>query len=258
MELFMFLGYVSEFVEFLSVKDQSLEDTLAHMVLRVLSPIDATAAFVTQLNSENGIDYVGGFGIGLQAQRRYASNYEMRDRHPVTDAIRNRNIVWINTLPQWPVVYPDFNSLSHDTGDRTFICFRIEKCGTPVAVLGIFSKSVIHPDAEIDSFLKAIGKVLSLHMYRKTDSASESRNANSKSTIESRGEVNTKLTERQRLIWRLMSEDRTNIGISELLGYSESTIRQETIKIFAILNCHGREEASGMFKKQLAELELVE
>lgn len=254
----MFLTYVSEFVEFLSIKDQTLEDTLAHMVLRVLSPIDATAVFVTQLNSENGIDYVGSFGIGLQTQRRYASNYEMRDRHPVTDAIRNRNIVWINTLPQWPLEYPDFDDTSYESGDRTFICFPIEKCGTPIAVLGIFSKSIIHPDAEIDSFLRAIGNVLSLHIYRKIDSAPELQNKNSKRTIESRGEVNTKLTERQRLIWRLMSEERTNIGIGELLGYSESTIRQETIKIFAILNCHGREEASGMYRKQLVDLELAQ
>ena len=249
----MFLTYVSEFVEFLSVKDQTLEDTLAHMVLRVLTPIDATAAFITQLNSENGIEYVASFGIGLQTQRRYASNYEMRDKHPVTDSIRNRSVVWINTLPQWPAVYSNFDDLSHESGDRTFICFPIEKCGTPIAVLGIFSKSVIHPDAEVDSFLRAIGNVLSLHVYRKIDSAPESRNKNSKRTIESRGEVNTKLTERQRLIWRLMSEERTNIGIGELLGYSESTIRQETIKIFAILNCHGREEASGMYRKQLVE-----
>jgi DNA-binding NarL/FixJ family response regulator len=59
------------------------------------------------------------------------------------------------------------------------------------------------------------------------------------------------ISDRQLLILRMMSEGRTNIAISELLGYSESTIRQETIKIFAKLECSGREEASTIFREKL-------
>jgi DNA-binding CsgD family transcriptional regulator len=55
------------------------------------------------------------------------------------------------------------------------------------------------------------------------------------------------------LILKLISENRTNILISELLGYSESTIRQETIKIYAKLGCNGREEASRIYKESLLE-----
>ena len=61
------------------------------------------------------------------------------------------------------------------------------------------------------------------------------------------------LTERQQVILRLISEDRTNLTISELLGYSESTVRQETIKIFAKLNCTGRKEATQIYRQQLAK-----
>jgi DNA-binding CsgD family transcriptional regulator len=55
----------------------------------------------------------------------------------------------------------------------------------------------------------------------------------------------------------MMSEGRTNLVISELLGYSESTVRQETIKIFAILVCHGREEASKIYREKFANLSLT-
>jgi hypothetical protein len=61
---------------------------------------------------------------------------------------------------------------------------------------------------------------------------------------------NRALTERQKLILRMISEGRTNLNIGELLGYSESTIRQETIKIYSVLNCHGREEASKIYKEK--------
>jgi DNA-binding NarL/FixJ family response regulator len=63
--------------------------------------------------------------------------------------------------------------------------------------------------------------------------------------------VSSELTERQLVILQLISEDRTNTSISELLGYSESTIRQETIKIFAKLQCSGRHEAAQIYREQI-------
>jgi DNA-binding NarL/FixJ family response regulator len=49
----------------------------------------------------------------------------------------------------------------------------------------------------------------------------------------------------------MMSEGRTNIAIGEMLKYSESTIRQETIKIFSKLGCDGRDEATELYKKDM-------
>jgi DNA-binding NarL/FixJ family response regulator len=58
------------------------------------------------------------------------------------------------------------------------------------------------------------------------------------------------LTQRQDLILRMISEGRTNLAISEILKYSESTIRQETIKIFSKLGCDGRTEATEIYNSQ--------
>ena len=52
------------------------------------------------------------------------------------------------------------------------------------------------------------------------------------------------LTDRQMLILKMISEGRTNATIADVLGYSESLIRQETIKIYAKLHCSGRSEAA--------------
>ena len=51
----------------------------------------------------------------------------------------------------------------------------------------------------------------------------------------------------------MMAEGRTNLSISGVLGYSESTIRHETIKIYAKLGCTGRVEASNIYQEIYAK-----
>ena len=57
----------------------------------------------------------------------------------------------------------------------------------------------------------------------------------------------TALTQRQQLILKLISENRTNASIADMLGYSESLIRQETIRIYDFLDCSGRHEATQIY-----------
>jgi len=58
-----------------------------------------------------------------------------------------------------------------------------------------------------------------------------------------------KLTERQYQILELMAQEKTNLAISQILGFSESTIRQESIRIYEKLRCDGRKEAAMLFKE---------
>jgi DNA-binding NarL/FixJ family response regulator len=51
------------------------------------------------------------------------------------------------------------------------------------------------------------------------------------------------LTERQLNVLRLMAEGKTNNQIAQDLILSESTIRQETVKIYRALGVHARSEA---------------
>jgi len=52
------------------------------------------------------------------------------------------------------------------------------------------------------------------------------------------------LTSRQLRVLELMSLGKTNIAIAEIIGYSESTVRQETMAIYRILGVHDRNDAS--------------
>lgn len=246
----MFLNEVSDFCEFLATKIHSIEEILSHMTLRVFSPLNASTTFICELNSRNLVESLGAFGLGKGLEDKYPNLYSFDEPLPVPDAMRKRKILWINTLPKWPDEYPGLKDAPDVKGAKTFICFPIEKSGTPVAAFGLFCSNKMDHDSETEIFLKAIGNVLALHLFREPRISDEKNrfDHNSKSTNSNSGSVSRELTDRQSLILRLISEGRTNIVISELLGYSESTIRQETIKIFAKLRCNGREEAAKIYR----------
>ena len=248
----MFVDDIGEFVEFLSIKDHSLKEILAQITLRVLAPLNASASFICEINDEHLIETLGVYGVGDGLRDRYPDLYSFNEKLPIPDAIRNRKVVWINGLPSWPDKYPSLKDKPAVDNAKTYICFPIEKSGTPVAAFGIFCNSEIEPSAEIEAFLKAIGYVLSLHLYRSKDSTSNIINLVNQTRVKPAVAIESNvITDRQLLILKMMSEGRTNIVISELLGYSESTVRQETIKIFAKLGCSGREEASIIYREKL-------
>ena len=55
-------------------------------------------------------------------------------------------------------------------------------------------------------------------------------------------------------LYQMIAEGRTNSDIADLLAYSDSLIRQETIKIYSILGCSGRLEAARIYKAHGKEL----
>ena len=248
-----YLKHVTEFVSFLSINEPTLDEILRYMALVLLSPLNVEAITMRQLNSENQAVLVGAWGMSLESLQKYPVAFNLNDRFPTTDTLRYRRTTWVNTLPDWGDDYPLLKELQHNTGAKSFIAFPIEKAGTPVAALGILSRDVIQPNAEIETFLRAAGSVFSMYMFSqdsKTRELLKNQDKHMPSHVES---TDNKLTERQQVILRLISEDRTNLTISELLGYSESTVRQETIKIFAKLNCTGRKEATQIYRQQLAK-----
>lgn len=249
----MYIKRVSDFISFLSLRQHKLEDVLSHLVHRVLTDIQATSIFVSSLNHKNEVEMVGQFGINPEMWQVYPQGTSMFEKYPITDAMRNRKTIWINTLPDWGDEYPLLKPYQFLGTEKSFICMAIEKCGTPVAVVGIFASPMIEVDGETDAFLGTIANLLSLYLFSEEELPANRNGSQDKSVTLKRSQANEALSERQMLILKLISESRTNILISELLGYSESTIRQETIKIYAKLGCNGREEASRIYKESLLQ-----
>ena len=248
-----YLNGVSEFVSFLSANELTLEEILSHIVQVVLSPLNAEAISIRQLNSGNQVVRVGTWGMPQEMVHPQHGVYNLNEKYPSTDTLRHRRTTWINTLPDFGDDYPLLKEFPYTTGAKSFTCIPIEWAGTPVAALGVFSRDEIFPNAEIEAFLKAVGSVFSMYMFRQDPRKDGAMKVQRKQLPLRLDSTNTELSERQEVILRLISENQTNPVIGELLGYSESTIRQETIKIFAILGCTGRKEAKQIYRDQLAK-----
>jgi len=73
-----------------------------------------------------------------------------------------------------------------------------------------------------------------------------SKQQNRTAQLEERGAY---LTKRQIAIIDMMSQQMTNMQIARELGYSESTVRHETMRIYEILQANGRREAVVLARK---------
>lgn len=248
-----FLGHITEFISFLSTKELTLNEVLSHMVLVVLSPLNAEAISIRQVNSGNQVVRIATWGIPQEMVQDRHEVYNINEKYPSTDTLRLRRTTWINTLPDFGDDYPLLKAFPYTTGAKTFIAFPIEKAGTPVAALGIFSRDVIHPNSEIESFLTAVGNVFSMYMFSQDSKLLKIQALGSNLTLSDVDRASSGLDERQTVILRLIGENQTNLSISDLLGYSESTIRQELIKIYTKLGCTSRKEAILIYRQQLAQ-----
>jgi DNA-binding CsgD family transcriptional regulator len=250
----MYLKWTSEFIKFLGDQDHTVEDVLAHLVLRVMAPLKATSAVIAKLDNQNSIIIIGRYGINSDLYGQYENCFSLNDRLPITDAIRQRKTIVINTLPQWPAEYSETLLSPYQSEEASLIAFPIDKSGTPIAAAAIFFESPFEMNSDIELFIQSIANLLSIYLNAQAQPA-KVINLHQKPISTQSSQSGVELTERQQLILRMISEGRTNIAIGDMLKYSESTIRQETIKIFSKLDCHGRDEASKLYKKELLKVQ---
>ena len=247
----MSLLHISELVHFLALKEHDLHDLLRHLVLRTLAQLNCSSALIFEMAGDNHVRTVARFGIVGDKIKQHKTTDRLDQHHPLFDCIKNRKRIWVNFAPEWPSEYPFLTKIPYKSKQKSFICIPIERHGTPVAALGIYFSVNIHPDIEVESFLKVVGNVIALFAYRATDTHPEYSQSKNKRSFTKEDPDGQSLTERQRVIIRMISEGRTNLVICRLLGFSESTIRQETIKIFKKLGCLGRKQAAEIYREKL-------
>jgi DNA-binding NarL/FixJ family response regulator len=246
-----YLGKVAEFTEFIGLRSHDQKDVLRFLTLSTFQELSVTCIAITELEDSGDLRVSGIFGIDRSAFECFPIISKISDANPIAEVLRLRRIVWINTLPNWPSEYPNLKGLTLPNNEATIICFPIDKFGLPGACLTLFSTEVIDLSVEMQSYLRAIGSIFSLYLFkddleerirRAADEISQDRLRRPKSDDKS-----FVLSDRQIVILKLISQGLTNIKISEQIGYSESTVRQETMRIFATLGCSNRREAGQIY-----------
>lgn len=251
------LDGLSGFATFLSSRDHSLQNILDHLVRVVFMPLEIDSIALFQENNQSEYSVTGSSGISRLAEAELAPTYTFEDKFPVSEALRYGKIIWLSESKTALALYPILKNFPLVIGEKTLITVPIFRFSTPVAVFSITSRKHEESTSENLAFLSAISTVFSMYYYRNVLSSpdeSDDKDKKSQLTSSDSSKLPLELTERQLVILRLISEERTNQGISQFLGYSESTVRQEVMRIFAKIGCSHRSEAAAIYRSYSANI----
>jgi DNA-binding CsgD family transcriptional regulator len=205
--------------------------------LRTFNELNAFTMFISELKPGGLIVPSYQFGFSQAEMESWASS-SVEEHIPVADAIKTNSFVWLSDKEDWHRDYPDLLNYKIPDG-QTFVCWPMHIRGSYMTVVGVAFKKIILNDDENRNFLETVGGLLGLQIssLRRT-----------RLSVDQDSSVWNLLNNRQHKIVAMMSDGKTNSQIAYELGYSESTIRQETIKIYEILGVPGRKGATQAFR----------
>lgn len=231
---------IARLVSHLANEDLSEDQICDFLVTHTLNFLSVEHSWISQVTNRKTVRVRASYGVD-QSKFPDWQEFPLDWKLPVTDALVEKRIVWINSLPNWPDEYPRLKGVTIAKTARTQIIVPIFRFNSSVGCLGLVSSNSLTPDEEVAIFLQTIANLISLHVYRQARERKKQDSPNVSS-----------LTDRQVQILAHIAEKKTNIEIADVMGYSESTIRQETIRIFEKLQVSGRNEARNYFLENKA------
>mgnify|MGYP006266339623 CR=1 FL=1 len=177
--------------------------------------------------------FAGGHNIPKENSDQWPE-FDLNVPLPFTECVRNRQKVWLNGREEWELQYPMLKEFPLSPELKTFINIPLQVEGHPIAALGLSSRKDIPHSASVTSYINAVSGIVGIY----AQNLPEFRGARQEGTSR------RVLSRRQNNIINLIREKLTNREIGDELGYSESTIRQETMRIYQILHVNNRREAA--------------
>lgn len=253
-----------DMVRFLMTRP-SCDQIAQHLVLNLLAVHQPRAAVISLFGLDGSLHAVGAFGM-LPANLDAYKTLSLWDSSPMSDAVRSGDPVILATIDEVEERYPWLGS--KETPYEPIAVWPLTLPSQRVGAVQItFTNS---PDPEtLRADVTGVAAVLALYL-----SLLSNPNANGEkqpggndrderpsgfvpgtlSLIEGTGPDETaasiirrpapeQLTDRQVRILGLMAKGLTNSQISKRVGFSESTVRQETMAIYRYFGVGGRREA---------------
>lgn len=231
---------VSELLNFIQAKDPDIDELCQFAVIRTFNFLGAISMFGASLDSTGVIRPIGQFGFKPEVMQSW-SHSTIEEDLPTADALKTNNIIWLADKAQWDRDYPHLAKYELEYTANTFVAWPISVRGSYMTVLGLCINRVESPTPSLISFFETVGGIFAMQLSQKVAPA----------VTPEEDQINALInlfTRRQRDILHLVAEGLTNIQIGGELGFSESTIRQETMRIYEILGASGRADAIRMYR----------
>gem|GEM_PF-831151 len=246
-----------EMVRFLMTKPSS-DQVAQQLVLGLMNEHHSKGAVISVFEQDGTLRVIGSFGMSPLTLKA-CSDLSLWDASPMTDALRHGEPVILPTAQAVEQRYPWLGNPQHPHEPLATwpLALPSERIG---AVEVIFSES---PDPEpLRSDVAGVAAILALYfslvakrpggfagadtleMPRITGNGHLGNHGGHRMSAEvDDARVIRALSERQLQILGLMAKGLTNGQIAARVGFSESTVRQETMAIYRFLNVGGRHEA---------------
>lgn len=227
---------INDLVGFLNNPSLKVEDITKYLTLKTFHLYGAYSVYIYKLNTDANLELVNNFGQDEEMNAGWRI-VPLSHNLPATDAVKEDRMVWLADHRDWEEFYPHLIEYPDSAGLKTLINFPLHITSAPIGVLGIMCENENKATPEDNSFVSIVSGLISLHISKQQNRAAQ---------LEERGAY---LTKRQIAIIEMMSQQMTNIQIARELGYSESTVRHESMRIYEILQANGRREAVVLARK---------
>ena len=236
-----------------------------HLVLNLLNAHKPRAAVISLFGADGSLHAVGAFGMAPTSMEAYKT-LSLWDSSPMSDAVRSGEPVILDSSEEVEERYPWMGST-----ETPYEPMAVWPLTLPSQRVG--AVQLIFTEAPTEETLRAdvtgVSAVLALYLSLLTSAAPGTDRAvqslerddrsggfsmTSLSLVEglageeaatptTRKATPGSLTDRQMRILGLMAKGLTNSQISKRVGFSESTVRQETMAIYRYFGVGGRREA---------------
>jgi DNA-binding CsgD family transcriptional regulator len=227
---------INELVLFLNRPVLSHEDLIRYLTLKTFSSFGAYAIYIMTLNSNGMVELLQSFGQSEEQMAGWKS-IPLTAEVPGTDAIREDRLVWLADITDWEESYPGSKNYPGSENLKTLINSPIYLSSAPVGVMGIMCDQIILPETQEIAFVDIVSGLVSLHLSK------------SHQAVEAVTDRKKYLTPRQIEVLKMIGDQMSNTEIAAQMGYSVSTIRHETMRIYELLKASGRRDAVHIAKQ---------
>jgi DNA-binding CsgD family transcriptional regulator len=218
------------------------DDLCTVLVTKNLAPLKATTAFLGHLDVDGRVTWLGGYGFP-HTMRSAEYRPSINDPLAITDSIRTGEIQKYLSREEYLTQYPHMRE-RQPLGD-IFITIPFTAPGACQGAIGLAFETNSAVQAIPDSFWHALANICNLLTTQSWNPTGQ-RNPHITAGHGTAGH----LTERGHAILERLALGHTSRQIAADMAYSESTIKQEKIKLFRTLGVHDRAAAVEIARSQ--------
>lgn len=232
-----YLERIKELIDYLTLSEVNPNELGRYLTLNTFNFHQTKSVYFLQLNNNGVLSAVDCFGVSDEKLKPF-HEIGLNTNFPLAESARTGNILVISDRADWAARYPEFKNVPEEFGWESMITFPIKANKSSIGAMSITFLHAIENDQDLVSFIEAVAGLVALQLLKTPHGrlGSISKNGVGLPSDEL-------LSKRQVEVLNLIADGLTNNQIAKHLGYSESTIRHETMKIYEIFKVRSRKEA---------------